>query len=172
MPIASNTSPMIALAQIRRLELVKALYGSVLIPPAVKIECIDRGKAIGAQDVYEIERCLQQGWITVVPLAKNSEREAKQLMARARLGQGEAEAILLARERSVPVILDDAEARAVARSLGLQYLGTLMLPYQAFRREILSREELVEILTGLSRVLWVSPDVIAEILRRAEGRKE
>jgi len=26
-----------------------------------------------------------------------------------------------------------------------------------------------EILTSLSRVLWVSPDVIAEILRRAEG---
>ena len=67
------------------------------------------------------------------------------------------------------MILDDAEARAVARSLDLEYMGTLMLPYQAFRREILSREELVEILTSLSRVLWVSPDVIAEILRRAEG---
>jgi predicted nucleic acid-binding protein len=93
-------------------------------------------------------------------------------MARARIGQGEAEAILLAKERSVPVILDDAEARAVARSLGLDYLGTLMLPYQAFVRKILSREELVEILTGLGRVLWVSPDVIAEILRRAEGIKE
>ena len=68
------------------------------------------------------------------------------------------------------MILDDAEARAVARSLDLEYMGTLMLPYQAFRREILSREELVEILkilTSLSRVLWVSPDVIAEILRRA-----
>jgi len=159
----------IALARIRRLELVKTLYGSVLIPPAVKTECIDRGRAIGAQDVYEIEQRLQQGWITVVPLGKNSEREATQLMARARIGQGEAEAIMLAKERGVPVILDDAEARAVARSLDLDYMGTLMLPYQAFRREILSREELVEILTSLSRVLWVSPDVIAEILRRAEG---
>ena len=135
----------------------------------MKTECIDRGRAIGAQDVYEIEQRLQQGWITVVPLGKNSEREATQLMARARIGQGEAEAIMLAKESGVPVILDDAEARAVARSLDLEYMGTLMLPYQAFRREILSREELVEILTSLSRVLWVSPDVIAEILRRAEG---
>jgi predicted nucleic acid-binding protein len=93
-------------------------------------------------------------------------------MARARIGQGEAEAIILAKKRSVPVILDDAEARAVARSFDLEYMGTLMLPYHAFVRGMLSREELVEILTGLSRVLWVSPDVIAEILRRAEGKKE
>lgn len=40
-----------------------------------------------------------------------------------------------------------------------------------FMRELLSREELVEILVGLSRVLWVAPDVIAEILRRVEGEK-
>jgi len=139
-PRGSRASPpryirlVIALAHIRRLELVKTLYCSVLIPPAVKTECIDRGRAIGAQDVYEIEQRLQQGWITVIPLGKNSEREATQLMARARIGQGEAEAIMPAKESGVPVILDDAE-----------------------------------ILTSLSRVLWVSPDVIAEILRRAEG---
>ena len=98
----SDTSPIIALAHIRRLELVKTLYGSVLIPPSVKTECIDRGRAIGARDVYEIEKRLQQGWITVVPLGKNSEREATQLMARARIGQGKAEAIMLAKERGAP----------------------------------------------------------------------
>lgn len=162
---------MIALAQVRRLDLVAALYGSVLLPPAVKIECVDRGKAIGAQDVYEIDKGLRNGWITVVPLDPNADREATQLMARAGIGRGEAEAIALARMRTVPVILDDAEARAAARSLGLDHLGTVMLPYQAFVRDLLSRQELVEILAGLSRVLWVAPDVIAEILRRAEGEK-
>lgn len=162
---------MIALARVRRLELVAALYGSVLLPPAVKVECVDRGKAVGAQDVYEIEKGLRDGWIRLVPLDQKAEQEATQLMARAGIGRGEAEAIALARIHNVPVILDDAEARAVARSLGVDHLGTVMLPYQAFVRKLLSREELVEVLAGLSRVLWVAPDVIAEILRRAEGEK-
>jgi len=166
----SDTSPIIALAHIRRLELVKTLYGSVLIPPSVKTEWIDRGRAIGARDVYEIEKRLQQGWITVVPLGKNSEREATQLDGPCAYRPGRSGGYHACEgEGRAPVILDDAEARAVARSLDLEYMGTLMLPYQAFRRKILSREELVEILTSLSRVLWVSPDVIAEILRRAEG---
>lgn len=69
------------------------------------------------------------------------------------------------------MILDDAEARAVARSLGLEYLGTVMVAFQAFVRHLLSHEELVETLRQLSRVLWVSPEVIAEVLRRAEREK-
>ena len=97
----SDTSPIIALAHIRRLELVKTLYGSVLIPPSVKTECIDRGRAIGARDVYEIEKRLQGGSRSSHWARTRSERPPS-WMARARIGQGEAEAIMLAKERGAP----------------------------------------------------------------------
>lgn len=168
MAIVTNTSPLIALAQIGRLRLLKEVYGGVVIPPFVKVECIDKGKVLGAQDAYEIERAVQGGWVAVVPLEHKWKRHLKSLMQRVRIGQGEAEAIIVAKEKRLPVILDDAEARAVAKSLGVGHMGTAMVAYGAFVRGIISRQDLARMLTDLSKVLWVSPSVIAEILRRAE----
>ncbi len=173
MPITSNSSPLIALAQIGRLRLLKDLYGTVLIPPAVQVECIDRGRAIGAPDVHEIEKAVQEGWIQLTHLAKNWRTQARRLMQQAQIRPGEAEALIVARGKQMALILDDAEARAIARSLNIHHLGTLMVPYEAFARRLISYQKLVAILIDLSKVLWVSPAVIAEILRRAqEGTRE
>lgn len=56
MAIASDSSPLIALARIKRLGFLKELYKEVVIPPVVKVECFDKDKANGAQDAYKIER--------------------------------------------------------------------------------------------------------------------
>lgn len=147
---------------------MKDLYGTVMIPPKVKEECIDKGKAIGAPDAYEIEKAVQEGWIREATLDKRSRARIEQLMRRAQIGQGEAEALILARAKKLPVILDEADARAVARGLKIEYKGTVMVLYEAFIRRLVRYEELGVILTDLSKVLWVSPAVIAEILRRAQ----
>lgn len=147
---------------------MKDLYGTVIIPPKVKEECIDKGKAIGARDAYESEKAVQEGWIKEVTLDRKSRARVEHLMRHAQIGQGEAEALSVAQAKKLPVILDEADARAVARGLKIQYLGTVMVPYEAFVRRLISYEELVGILTDLSIVLWVSPAVIAEILRRAQ----
>lgn len=172
MAIISNTSPVIALAQTGKLEILRELYSSVSIPPSVKAECIDKGRAMGAPDVHEIERGVSEGWIKVVPLEKKWETEAARLIDHAQIGQGEAEAIVLAKETRTPVILDDAEARAVARSLRLQYHGTIMVPYEAFVKGLISRAEFVKLVSDLSKILWVSPGVVAEILRKGEEVKK
>jgi len=171
MAVSSNTTPLIGLAKIGRLKLLEQLYGAVVIPPKVKEECIDKGKAIGAPDAYEIEKAVQEGWIKTPALEGKWKTRVNNLMQRAPIGQGEAEAIVIAQEKKVPVILDDAEARAVARSLNIDFFGTAMVPYEAFVRGLISYAELVTILTDLSKALWVSPTVIAELIRRAqEGR--
>lgn len=172
MAIASDSSPLIALARIKRLGLLKELYKEVVIPPAVKVECVDKGKAFGAQDAYEIERGIAEGWIKVLPLQRAWVDRVKRMMQRAEIGPGEAEALIVAKEKGVPVILDDAEARAIARSSGLEFMGTLMVPYEAFVGQVISYKEFVGILTDLSKVLWVSPAVIAEMFRRAEEMRK
>lgn len=172
MAITSNTSPVIALARVGRLGLLKALYGTVLIPPAVKVECVDKGKEVGAEDVHEIEEAIQEGWLKVAELEKAQRASARRLMERAKIGQGEAEAIILAKAKNMPVILDDAEARALARSLGVEHKGTMMVPYEAFARRMIPRDDFVQVITDLSKVLWVSPAVIAEILKRAEEARQ
>lgn len=168
MAVTSNTSPLIALAKIRRLQLLKDLYGTVVMPPFVKIECIDNGKEIGAPDAYEIEKAVQEGWIKSATLDRKWKTRVNNLMQRAPIGQGEAEALIIAREKGIPVVLNDADARALARALGIEHVGTLMVPYEAVIKGLIRYDELLSILSDLSKVLWVSPAVIAEILRKAE----
>lgn len=168
MAVTSNTSPLIALAKIRRLQLLKDLYGTVVMPPFVKVECIDNGKEIGAPDAYEIEKAVQEGWIKSATLDRKWKTRVNNLMQRAPIGRGEAEALIIARENGIPVVLDDADARALARALGIEHVGTLMVPYEAVIKGLIRYDALLSILSDLSKVLWVSPAVIAEILRKAE----
>ncbi len=172
MPVVTNTSPVIVLAKIRRLRLLKELYGTVLMSPSVKMECIDKGHEAGAGDVLEIENGIKEDWIQLVTLTKDKGRGAEGLMDRARIGLGEAEALVLAKGRNALALLDDKEARAIAKGWNLRYAGTLMVLYEAFEKQLMSYDELLEDLATLTRVMWISTDVITELIRRARELKK
>jgi predicted nucleic acid-binding protein len=109
-PVVSNSSPLIALVRIQRLEIVPAILRSVLIPPAV---------------VREIAPS-----IPVVPdwLEVRATTRPSVLTSRGRLGDGEWEAIALAVELGASAILiDDRPARRLAEAAGLNVIGTLGL---------------------------------------------
>jgi len=53
--IVSNSGPLIHLAKIDRLNLLKELFGEVTIPLEVKLEVVDRGKDEGMADAFLIE---------------------------------------------------------------------------------------------------------------------
>ena len=168
MPITSNTSPIIALAKVGRLKLLKDLYGTVIISPFVKIESVDRGKELGATDAREIENAIDEGWIKVAKTMKTQNKIMQRLMGEVRIGLGEAGALTLAKDQKMLVLLDDKEARAIAKSWDLDYTGTIMVLYQAFVRSIISYDELVDDLAKLTKVMWISTDVITEVIKRAK----
>lgn len=172
MPVVTNTSPVIVLARIGRLRLLKELYGTVLISPSVRVECIDRGREARTLDVLEIEKGVEEGWIQLVNLDKEQRREAENLADEARIGLGEAEALVLARGRNVLAVLDDKEARAIAKSWNLEYTGTVMVLFEAFVKDLISYDGLVEDLAKLSKTMWISTDVITDIIRRAREVKK
>jgi len=166
--ITSNTSPIIALAKIGRLEILKELYETVLITLSVKEECIDRGRELGASDVRYVERAIEEGWIKVVKLDMGQQRTVNRLISKTKIGLGEAEALVLVKGRNLLAILDDKEARAIAKSWKVEHQGTAMVLYEACVKGKLSYDQLIEDLTKLSRVMWMSSDVIAEIVKRAK----
>jgi predicted nucleic acid-binding protein len=168
MSITSNTSPIIALAKIGRLKMLKDLYGTVVISRFVKVESVDRGKELGAADALEIERAIKEGWIKVADLTRRQKQTVQRLISEARVGLGEAEALTIARDEKVPIILDDKEARAIAKSWDLELMSTVMVLYEAFIKDLISYDELVEDLAKLTRVMWISTDVITEVIKRAK----
>jgi predicted nucleic acid-binding protein len=115
--IVSNSSPLIALSRIQRLDLIPAVLQSILIPPAV---------------AREIEPSISglPAWISVrVPSSRRS-----LLTSRGRLGDGEREAIALAIETGADaVLIDERAGRRVAEEAGLKVIGTLGLLLEAKR---------------------------------------
>jgi hypothetical protein len=122
--VICNTSPIQYLHQLDLLHILRALTGGVIVPPAVLDE-LGEGRALGVN----LPDLTTLGWVTVrrpvsevaLPLVTN-------------LGPGEAEALMLALElREAVVVLDDALARRVAETLGLNMTGTLGLLLDAKR---------------------------------------
>jgi hypothetical protein len=105
----SNSSPLIALAEIEQLELLKRLFVSVLIPPAVAAEVSPSLASLPS-------------WIEIKQLVQ----PVPPSLIRRALGPGEREALALALEvRPSRVILDDLPARRIAVALELPVIGTL-----------------------------------------------
>ena len=53
----------------RRLDLLRLVYGDAFIGPQAKAETVDAGKRISASGVERIERALDDGWLQVARLS-------------------------------------------------------------------------------------------------------
>jgi predicted nucleic acid-binding protein len=128
--LVADASALITLARIGQLNLLRQVAGTTYIPQAVYDEVVTRGA--GKPGTFEIA---QAEWIS---RAIARDRTAVNRL-RTRIGWGEAEAIVLARELGADaVILDDATARRVGEAEGQRVLGILGPLLEARSRGILS----------------------------------
>lgn len=158
MPMVSNSTPLIHLAKIGRLELLREFFGEVLIPEAVYRECVIEGG--GSEDAQAIKNA---EWIKVEKIT--DERLKRSLMIE--LDEGESEAIVLALEKDAELILiDDYDGREIARALGLRVAGTLGVLLKAkFTGKITSLRDELEKLKATG--FWLSERLYEKILREA-----
>jgi len=147
MLVVLNTSVLIALHDIGRLELLKALFTRVLVPKTVSDEY---GSPLPE-------------WIEV-------RKVRNEVLLRAltqELHRGEAEAVVLAIETGADLlVMDDKKARRVARNLGLRVIGTVGLLLLAKERGLLDqvRPLLLEL---IRKGFWLSQDVVRRALKEA-----
>ena len=115
--VVPDTGPLIALARVGRLDLLRRLYGQVVIPPAVHDELALDSDRPGAR---ALAAALEAGWVAVQPATYPG---IVSEVAR-HLDRGEAEGIALAGQRSARFLLiDDAKGRKVARQRGVRVVG-------------------------------------------------
>ncbi len=143
----SNSSCPIGLELIGRLDLLRGLYGTVVVPTAVADECGSR-----LPPWFQVETVQNQGMVRSLRLE---------------LGSGESEAIVLAAEVGASrLILDDKKARRIARQLGLPITGTLAVLLRAKQQGLLSGVR--EVLDDLAKAGFrISDALIRDTLRRA-----
>jgi uncharacterized protein len=165
--IIADATVLIALAKMRRLDLLQSVYGHVLIGPQVKAETVDAGKRISAPGVECIEKALDDGWLQVARLSPKEKSTAHSIVSKGGLDAGEAESLALASSRKLAVILDDRAARSFAEVMGITFLGTAGMLFLAFVKKCLTLGELEDAVEALSQTIWLAPAVVAVILKKA-----
>jgi predicted nucleic acid-binding protein len=159
MPVISNTSPLLNLAIINQLSLIKEQFREIIIPNAVLKELRINEDIPGSSQLRE---ALEADWIIV----KQVENEAFVQLLRRELDQGEAEAIALAIELQADwVLLDERDGRKIARSLGLNITGVLGIILRGWQQGNLSsvREIINQLRTEAH--FHIAPNLENQILR-------
>lgn len=135
--VVSDTTALIVLAAQQRLDLFAGCFERVLLPDAVYREWL-----AGDPDVAGIVQ--QRSWLEVVSV------DEVPLLAELRtlLDPGEAEALALARQRHLPLIVDEKKGRRVARMMGIPVLGLVGVLLLAVQRGILDSDSTKQILVN------------------------
>ena len=124
-----NSTPIIGLADIGQLDLLRQVYDQITIPQAVYEENIT--PSIKGQ-VDE-----NSGWIIVEKIQDKSQKQ----MYRAKLHAGEVEVMILAQEHTGEhlVVIDDYAARKTAEFLNLNLTGTIGVLIKAKDKGLLDK---------------------------------
>jgi len=149
MKVVSNSTPLIAFYQLGMLDLLKDLFGQIIIPPAVQAE------------VFLLRS--MPNWITMQSLSQ----PIPEPLQKAGLGDGEREAITLTIELNADLLLmDEWAGRKMAERFGLKITGTLGLLLAAKQRGLITEvKPLVERLLHLG--FYASEDLVQLVLNMA-----
>jgi predicted nucleic acid-binding protein len=170
--VVVDASVLIVLAKLRCIHLLRAVYGTILLGPVVHHEVVTQGQRLRARGVEQVEQALEESWLQVVRPTTGEQKLTVRLLRTTRLDDGEAEALALASRRKLLLVADDKEARHVAEALGIAYVGTAGVLLEAYLRQHLTLAGLEDVLTDLTKVLWLSPTVVAAVLKKAREAKQ
>jgi len=135
MTAVSNSTPLIVLAKINRLDLLKDYFGVIYIPEEVYDEVVRRGGNLAGSS--EVASC---NWIKVEPVKNRMAVETLSLS----LDKGEAEAIVLSKEKESLLIIDDGAGRKTAELLGVKITGTVGILFLASKDGTLSLKKTMD----------------------------
>ena len=171
--IVSNSSPLIIIGKINELDLLKALYKQITMPNEVYIEVVEIGKEKNEADAFLIEEAINDGWIKVENLNKKELENAKELHKRFRLSKGESEAIILAaRHKNCTLILDDLEAREIAKARNMMLSDTLIIPLEALASGKTGYSDFKKVFEKIIEIMKPKSDKVFKILEEAEKWKK
>lgn len=115
--VVADSGPLIALARLGLLGLLRNQFDEVLVADEVFAECTVHPHRPGAQ---AIDVARQTGLFACVAVSGVSHFAGDHL-----LDPGEAAALILAQERRCPVLVDERKGRRVALQLGIPVVGTV-----------------------------------------------
>lgn len=161
MTVICDSTVLIGLTKIGRIDLLKQIYKEIHIPEAVFTEVAIKGRGrSGAKEVANAD------WIH-----KESVKDKRTVeMFVAEMGQGEAEVLVLGKELNADwLIIDDERARTAAISAGFQIIGLAGILLLAKQLKLIpSVKSLLNELKNKN--FRLSDKIYKEVLKKAEEK--
>jgi len=176
--VVSNAGPLMALAKIHALDLLKNLYGRIYTTESVYYETVTAGLAHNAPDALLIKKSYEQATFEIKALDAQA---APALTLPAKIHPVERESIQLALQLKASVLLlDDWDARRVAeanfKALKTRTVvkGTLGVIVTACQRQIIRPEHAIKLLEEikLRRDIWISAKLCDQVIKAVATIKE
>lgn len=155
--VVADTGPLVALSRIGRLGLLPDVLSQVIVPQPVLEELQLAVPRPGVEALREAASAA--AWL----LAK----AAPPFVTGSGLGRGEAAAIALACELDLPLLIDDARGRAVARSRNVTVFGTGRILLAAKKHSLIA--SVGEILRELTAAGYRLSPELQKLLRALAG---
>ncbi len=162
--IVSDSTSLIHLSRIGRLDILKSVFGKVFITNAVYNETVVAGKQKLMPDSKNIE---DSGWITRKNLSEKQARDAEALLKTANTGLGEAESIILSRDEKLSLIIDDSIGVRIASTFGIETYWTTSVILNAVSKKIITQPEAKEIIENLITTGYrLKPEIVIKLFNK------
>lgn len=147
MKAISNSSPLIYLAKISKLKLLRNIYDKILIPKEVFKEVVEEGKKLNQKEVILIEELINEKFISV-----EESRKLRKFEKLSQLHEGEIYAISLCLNlKEKNILIDDKEAYNFCKLIELTPIRTTAILLELLKEKIIDINEFKESLKNLSK---------------------
>ena len=149
MPAVSDSGPLIHLAQTNQIRLLKHIFGSILIVPAVKREVVDEGIRGSYPDAKLVARALEEGYIIVRRTDSRISNRASRLAKREKISGADSQTLLLAKALRKPLLTDEKNLWTLAKMYGLDVWNTWTILLEALRTKVIEKHEIHQAISEL-----------------------
>jgi hypothetical protein len=162
----SNSTPLIYLAKLGKIDLLKRIFDKIYVPTEVFEEVMTKGKELNKKEVFILESLMKEKFIEV--------REVRKKLGQIKsLHEGEMKAISLCRELGLNILLiDDKEGYEFCRILKLRPYRTTALLLRFYKEDLLGYKKFCDSILKLSEEgYFLSARVYGELIRNAKELK-
>ena len=128
--IISDATTIITLLNIGRLDVLKNIFSLVYLPQKVYDEVVVEEKIVLDKEFFVVKTINDKNLYTL--LSKS-------------LDAGECEAIVLAKEMELSLIIDEKKGRKIASNLGLNIFGFIGLLLLNYKKEMLTKKDTLDV---------------------------
>lgn len=163
-PLIFDATPLIYLTRVGLIRLIEANPARKFAARSVFREVVERGKAKGLGDALALEMLFDAKTITIIESPKKN--ILRTFTSISGLEEADAETLAIAKEQGYCAVLDDLLARKVARTYGIDFVGTPFILIAAINNRQLTKEDATKAVDTMIEAGWrCGPELYREIIR-------